>query len=108
MHALDDCPAPPDTPTYGAGCVPGLPHIYAASRLIGHDSSASSRTITINLPLSYTHGTIQDWMNVPYNLGPSNQYNDSSTYLSPYDWLYGPYAPPFVLENFDDLAFDEV
>ena len=45
---------------------------------------------------------------MPYNLGPSNQYNASSTYLSPYDWLYGPYAPPFVLENFDDLAFNEV
>lgn len=43
-------------------------------------------------------------MNVPYNLGPSNQYNATSTYLNPYDWLYGPYDPPFVLENFDDLA----
>lgn len=47
-------------------------------------------------------------MNVPYNLGPSNQYNASSTYLSPYDWLFGPYAPPFVLEKFDDLAFNTV
>ncbi len=45
---------------------------------------------------------------MPYNLGPYNQYDANSTYLSPYDWLYGPYAPPFVLENFDDLAFSEV
>lgn len=45
---------------------------------------------------------------MPYHLGPYNQYDANSTYLSPYDWLYGPYAPPFVLENFDDLAFSEV
>lgn len=50
----------------------------------------------------------QDSKNMPYHLGPYNQYDANSTYLSPYDWLYGPYAPPFVLENFDDLAFSEV
>jgi len=50
----------------------------------------------------------QDSKNMPYNLGPHNQYDANSTYLSPYDWLYGPYAPPFVLENFDNLAFSEV
>ncbi|CAN0185945.1 unnamed protein product [Scytosiphon promiscuus] len=54
-----------------------------------------------------TYNDTLDSANVPYNLGASNQYNTSSTYLSPYDWLYGPYAPPFVLENFDDLAFNE-
>ncbi|CAM9322615.1 unnamed protein product [Scytosiphon promiscuus] len=54
-----------------------------------------------------TYDDTLDSVNVPYNLGASNQYNTSSTYLSPYDWLYGPYAPPFVLEHLDDLAFNE-
>eukprot|EP00752_Nemacystus_decipiens_P011719 g10400.t1 len=54
-----------------------------------------------------TYDDTLDAVNVPYNLGASNQYNVTSTYLSPYDWLYGPYAPPFVLESFDDLAFSE-
>lgn len=45
---------------------------------------------------------------LPYNFGPANSWNVSSTYLSPYDWLYGPYAPPFWSDNFEALALSEV
>ena len=45
---------------------------------------------------------------LPYNFGPDNSWNVNSTYLSPYDWLYGAYAPPFWADNFDALALSEV
>ena len=45
---------------------------------------------------------------LPYNFGPSNSWNANSTYLSPYEWLYGAYAPPFWAENFEALALSEV
>lgn len=56
-----------------------------------------------------TYFADQDSTNdLPYNFGPSNSWNVNSTYLSPYDWLYGAYAPAFWQENFDDLALSEV
>ncbi|CAM9336613.1 unnamed protein product [Ascophyllum nodosum] len=48
-----------------------------------------------------------DSSNVPYNVGVNNTWNINSTYLDPYDWLYGPYAPAFWADNFNDLALNE-
>lgn len=45
---------------------------------------------------------------LPYNFGPSNSWDVNSSYLSPYDWLYGEYAPPFWADNFEALALSEV
>lgn len=50
----------------------------------------------------------QDSSTVPYNVGPNNTWNENSTYLSPYDWLYGPYAPAFWADNFEALALSQV
>ena len=51
---------------------------------------------------------VQDSSNVPYNVGVNNTWDVNSTYLSAYDWLYGPYAPSFWADNFDALALSEV
>eukprot|EP00904_Undaria_pinnatifida_P005743 jgi/Undpi1/2299/HiC_scaffold_13.g05683.m1 len=51
--------------------------------------------------------TLDSSEGLPYNFGPTNSWTINSTYLSPYDWLYGDYAPPFWQENAQDLMLSE-
>eukprot|EP00904_Undaria_pinnatifida_P010952 jgi/Undpi1/6988/HiC_scaffold_21.g09462.m1 len=51
--------------------------------------------------------TLDSSEGLPYNFGPTNSWTVNSTYLNPYDWLYGDYAPAFWQENAEDLILSE-
>ena len=57
---------------------------------------------------NYAVGNQDSARNLPYTFGPSNSWNVSSSYLSPYDWLFGAFAPPFWADNFEAMALSEV